>query len=216
MVFSLAAAVPIAIGAGACAQLSGLEDYSSGAPAEPDSSVSPVRLEPKDAAGDESHKVTLSEAGDDVNQGADSPPEDLGPRSSDDAGEAAETGDAGEPSDGAEPSDAARPSDASLVPDGYVCGAGTCGGCCNAEGDCVGGQSVATCGVGGAKCADCTSSGACSEGSCTTSLPDAGPRPKCKYGSCPNSNCAFFPIQGACCKLDQTCGCQWTVFAPCL
>jgi hypothetical protein len=107
-----------------------------------------------------------------------------------------------------------EPSDASLVPDGYVCGPGSCGGCCSTTGDCLGGYSVATCGVSGQGCKDCTSSGACSQGSCTTPAPDAAP-PMCEAASCSGSHCASTPIQSACCKSDHTCGCQWTVFAPC-
>ena len=203
---SLGAVVMTVIGA-ACAQFAGLQDYTPGDPTQPDSSVSPAKLRPStDEASNEPGEGMLGEAG---AQG-EGPTQDpsLGP------GEGA--ADAAQPSDPDEPSAAGKPSDASLVPDGYVCGAGTCGGCCNAAGDCVGGQSVATCGMGGPTCKDCTSAGACSQGSCTTPPADAGPPPICVLGSCSNSNCAFFPIQGACCKSDQTCGCQWTAFAPCM
>jgi hypothetical protein len=198
---SFAAVVLTATGT-ACAQLAGLSDYASSDPTLRDSSVSPVQLKlSTDEASDEPGKSTL---GDDSGQG-DGSTDDL------------QLGPGGGAADAAElPRDAGEPSDASSVPDGYLCGAGTCGGCCNMAGDCVGGQSVATCGVGGPKCKDCTSSGACSQGSCTTRSPEAGPSPMCVFGSCSNSNCAFFPIQGACCKSDQTCGCQWTAFAPCL
>jgi hypothetical protein len=200
-------AVVLTVIVGACAQFAGLQDYTSGDPTQPDSSVSPAKLEPSAyEASDERGEGALDDAG---GQGEGSTPgPDLEP--DDGAADAAETSVPGEPSD------AGKPTDASLVPDGYACGADTCGGCCNAAGDCVGGQSVATCGSGGPKCKDCTSAGACSQGECTTPLPDAGPPPICMFGSCSNSNCAFFPIQGACCKLDQTCGCQWTAFAPCL
>jgi hypothetical protein len=195
-------AVVLTVMGAACAQLAGLSDYTSGDPTGRDSSVAPVPPKPStDEASDEPGRGTL---GDEKGQG-EGPTEDLQLGTDD-----------GSAVDPEPPSDAGKPGDASLVPDGYLCGAATCGGCCNAAGDCVGGQSVATCGVGGPKCKDCTSSGACSHGSCTIPPPEAGPAPMCVFGSCSNSNCAFFPIQGACCKSDQTCGCQWTAFAPCL
>ena len=194
------AVVVAVVGSSACAQLAGLSDYTSGDPGQPDSFVTPVSPEATNA--DDSGEATRDDASDPGDSEA-APP---GP--GDDRTDATERQDAGAPRD------AGTPSDANLRPDTYVCGAGTCGGCCNAAGDCVGGQSVATCGVGGLACKDCTSSGACSNGSCATPLPDAGPPPMCVLSACPNSSC-FYPIQGACCKSDQTCGCQWTAFAPC-
>jgi hypothetical protein len=199
----LATVVLTVVGAGACAQIEGLPDYSAGELPEPDSSTPLARTETSDAAGE----VALGEASDDGQvEGDAGPMGDPRPVSGDCGGDG---DDAGKATEGG------KPSDASLVPDGYVCGPGTCGGCCNTTGDCVGGQSVTTCGLGG-RCKDCTSSGACSQGECTTPPLDAAPPPMCVLASCSNSNCAGFPIQGACCKSDQTCGCQWTVFAPCL
>jgi len=195
------AAVGVVLCIGACAQISGLGGYSSaGALPESDGSIATNGMEagPVDP-GDE--------------------PRDGGPGD----GGAGLTGD-GQPAPAevdagggdARDIDASGPSDASLVPDGYLCEPGTCGGCCSATGDCVGGQSVATCGIGGGTCNDCSRSGACVEGSCVTPPVDAGPPAACVATSCSTANCAGFPIQGACCKQDQTCGCQWTIFAPCL
>src|SRR5450755_375946 len=48
------------------------------------------------------------------------------------------------------------------------CGPTTCGGCCNANGFCAGGESTTTCGAGAEACQDCASKGqTCSEGKCT-------------------------------------------------
>src|SRR5262249_37552999 len=106
------------------------------------------------------------------------------------------------------------PSDADLVPDTYVCRTDTCNGCCTSDGYCAGGQSVNTCGVGGHACQDCTTAGACSSaGQCTAPQKDAGPK-TCNPSDC--HQCAIAPIQGACCKLDNTCGCQFSIFDPCM
>jgi hypothetical protein len=188
-----------------CARISGLGDYSTaGSPPTGnsatvmDASDVGAALDPGDQAGDEG-------SGDEVADPIGDEPPAL-----------AEEDDADATGAGAgDSSDADGPSDAGLVPDGYVCGPGTCGGCCSATGDCVGGESVSTCGSGGATCQDCEGSGACSQGACVASPLDAGPRPMCDVASCSTGNCAGFPIQGACCKSDQTCGCQWTIFAPC-
>jgi hypothetical protein len=198
---SLAAVTAIGCG-GACGQIAGLADYSTGESSLDSSLTATV---PAEASGDDASQG-VSDAG---------PPENDGGPMGDPGFDAGEGEDATEPDSG----DAGQPSDAgntNQIPDGYACGPDTCGGCCNATGDCVGGQSVATCGVAGQKCDNCTEAGACSQGSCATPPPDAGPPPMCVVASCSTKNCAGFPIQGACCKSDQTCGCQWTVFAPCL
>jgi hypothetical protein len=199
-------AVIVIVGGGACAQLTGLPEYSGGgSPPDSESPVPVVRIE-----------ASADQASDRV--GGEGPREhDVGAMQGSDSvlAEAEGADDASEGGDGP-PIDTGEPSDTSLIPDGYACGPTTCGGCCATTGDCVGGQSVATCGVAGQKCQDCTSSGACSQGSCATRPPEAGPPPMCVLASCSPSHCAGYPIQGACCKLDQTCGCQWTIFAPCL
>ena|SRR5882672_3408606 len=92
-----------------------------------------------------------------------------------------------------------------------VCGPSTCGGCCDANGACVGGQSTGTCGTGGAVCRDCASVGqSCNAGSCSAQASDAGPM-------CTAQNlgrCAAYPLcipayQFQCCKTsDGTCGCK--------
>ncbi len=198
---SLAAVTAIVCG-GACAQFAGLGDYSTGE-SSPDSGSST-----KNRTG-----ASTEDAGETA---ADDSPPEPDPGALGDPGSVPEEGEDADDPDGG---DAGQPIDAgdpSQIPDGYACGPGTCGGCCSATDDCVGGQSVATCGVGGQECKDCTAAGACSQGSCVTPPPDAGPPPMCVVASCSTRNCAGFPIQGACCKLDQTCGCQWTIFAPCL
>jgi hypothetical protein len=97
------------------------------------------------------------------------------------------------------------PDDAGLSPDVNIqCDTTTCAGCCS-KGECVGGQSVATCGVVGAACKDCTSmGGACSNGACATKVPDAGSSKTCTVSKC--GGCILF-YQTSCCKSDQTCGC---------
>lgn len=92
-----------------------------------------------------------------------------------------------------------------------ACGPMTCSHCCSA-GACVGGQSVTTCGTGGADCKDCTGmGGACgSNGSCTTPVKDAAPPPACSANKC--GGCVAF-YQRGCCKSDESCGCQW-IYVP--
>ena len=205
---SLPAVLAIVSG-GACAQLTGLPDFSAGVGVpspDSDSSVPVVRIE----AGADGTRDRV---------GGEGPREyDVGAmeEASSVLGEA-ESADGGGDGDAGPPIDAGEPGDASQIPDGYACAPSTCGGCCASTGDCVGGQSVATCGVGGQKCQDCTSSGACSQGSCATRAPEAGPPPMCVPATClAASHCAGYPFQGGCCKPDQTCGCQWSAFAPCL
>ncbi len=192
---SLAALLAV-VGEVACAQVAGLPDYSVGASTTGPESSTPV------VQDDTSVDATT----DNVDNEAPSEPdaEEIGSVDDAEASASDASGDAG-PSDGS-----------NAAPDGYACGPDTCGGCCSSTGDCVGGQSVGTCGVGGQACKDCTTSGACVEGACATPPPDAGRPPMCVMASCSPSLCAGFPIQGPCCKSDQTCGCQWSVFAPCL
>jgi hypothetical protein len=84
------------------------------------------------------------------------------------------------------------------------CGPVTCGGgCCDTNGDCLLGQSTPACGTGGNACVDCESRGeVCTMGSCEPDF-DGGP---CVAASCPS--CTPTPYEAACCKADQTCGCQ--------
>ncbi len=123
-------------------------------------------------------------------------------------------------SEASEESDAAdtgSPDDAGGLPDVApdapppACGPMTCSHCCSA-GECVGGQSVTTCGTGGADCKDCTNmGGACgSNGSCTTPVNDAAPPPTCSANKC--GGCIAF-YQRGCCKSDETCGCQ-LIYVP--
>jgi hypothetical protein len=185
------------VGEVGCAQLAGLPGYSVGeSTTDPESSAPVIPID-----------ATVDATSDDVGDEAPSEPDAEG------------TGEEVEDAEGSatDASSDAGPADGSNgAPDGYACGRDTCGGCCSTTGNCVGGQSVGTCGVGGQACKDCTTSGACTQGTCKTPPHDAGPPPMCVVASCSTSLCAGFPIQGPCCKSDQTCGCQWTVFAPCL
>lgn len=96
-------------------------------------------------------------------------------------------------------------SGSALAPDvNTACGPTTCAGCCS-NGECVGGASVATCGVGGGACKDCTNmGGACTGGACMMKVADAGPPKTCTASQC--GGCIPF-YQTSCCKSDQTCGC---------
>jgi hypothetical protein len=202
---------------GACAEVAGLPGYSSGEDAVPDSSVPTKRPMSGSNATDGNNAYSSPEtgtyAGDDTYDALPGDP-NPDPGSGGDSGEGSESG-VSDARSGPQDAMPAKPNDASMTPDVYVCGPGTCGGCCE-NGACVGGQSVDSCGSGGAKCNDCTSSGACSAaGACTTAVPDAGPPPPCNASAC-SSRCALAPIQGGCCKLDNTCGCQFTIFDPCM
>lgn len=85
------------------------------------------------------------------------------------------------------------------------CGPMTCSSCCSG-GACVSGQSVAACGTGGQDCRDCTNmGGACgSNGSCVTRAADSGPPHTCDPAKC--KGCGPYTL--ACCKSDDTCGCE--------
>jgi hypothetical protein len=184
-----AGVVVLAMGTGACALIAGLGDYE-GAAGGSDSSPSRSL---KDAgaplnATDDSGDPPLNE---EAAASEDTPDSDVGSDSPFIVG--------------------ADPGDAMLSPDvDTVCSTTTCPGCCS-NGQCVGGQSVATCGVGGGSCKDCTSmGGACTSGACTTKVPDAGPAKTCTTSKC--SPC--IPVyQSSCCKSDETCGCK-TNFPP--
>jgi hypothetical protein len=124
---------------------------------------------------------------------------------------------ASEGTDAALPVDTGSPDDANSVPDVApdapppACGPMTCSHCCSG-GECVGGQSVTTCGTGGEACKDCTSmGGACgTNGSCTTPVKDAAPPPTCTASHCGGCVNGF---QRGCCKSDETCGCVW-IYIP--
>jgi hypothetical protein len=103
---------------------------------------------------------------------------------------------------------------------GPLCGSKTCGGCCNENGFCAGGESTATCGTGGAPCQDCSTTGqSCSEGTCSATPPpvDSSSPPVCNVTQC-NDMIRCIPVyQGGCCKTDGTCGCQVTIpLGPCM
>jgi hypothetical protein len=176
-----AGVVVLSIGTGACAVIAGLDGYEGHMGDNPDSSVASVL---KDGAA--------------VNTGDGDPP-----LNTDDG----TGGDANDPVQSDAPWIITGDSDAALSPDvNTTCDTTTCAGCCT-NGACVGGQSVATCGVGGATCKDCTSmGGACTSGACSTKVPDAAAKPVCTASKCP----LCIPVyQSSCCKTtDETCGCK--------
>lgn len=93
-----------------------------------------------------------------------------------------------------------------------VCSPQTCNGCCDSNGNCAGGGSMATCGTGGATCVACGSGQVCENAVCTKApAADSGPPPACVKSSCK----ACGAVQSTCCKSDNTCGCAYP-FAPCL
>jgi hypothetical protein len=178
-----AGVVVLAMGTGACALIAGLNDYEGHTGA--DGAAPPV------------------------------PGNDSGPVVSDDSSSPPLNGDDEPSSDGdtseADPSDGyfvlTGDNDAALSADvNTKCDTTTCAGCCE-NGMCVGGQSVATCGMGGGACKDCTNSGgACTSGACATKAADAGAPKTCTASKCP----LCIPVyQSSCCKTsDQTCGCK--------
>jgi hypothetical protein len=180
-----AGVVVLAMGTGACALIAGLGDYEGAAGGGSDSSQSRIVKDsgvPVSTTDDSNDPPLIGEAA---------------------ASEDTPDGDVGGDSPFIVGSD---PGDAMLMPDvDTVCSTMTCPGCCD-NGQCVGGQSVATCGVGGGSCKDCTSmGGACTNGSCTTVVADAGPAKTCTISKC----MACIPVyQSACCKSDETCGCK--------
>lgn len=177
-----AGVVVVSMGTGGCALIAGLNDYQ-GHSGDGDSSVTSVV---KDGAA----------------------------LSTDDGGGPPLNGDDSTGGDANDPMQSDAPwiitddsTDAALSPDvNTTCDTTTCAGCCS-NGACVGGQSVATCGVGGGECKDCTSmGGACSSGACTTKVVDAAAKPVCTASKCP----LCIPVyQSSCCKTtDETCGCK--------
>lgn len=192
-----APAIALVIGAcavwtGACASLEGLSQYST---VSGDGSV--ITEDVGTPSGDD------APAADDLAQVPDAPGAD----------------DVLDPTDGSGPTDVETPpvdarSDAAPPP----CNATSCNGCCT-NGVCSGGNSVTTCGRHGAQCTDCTSKGgACNSGVCGTKPADSGTS---TVGQCTSSNvtgcgaCSGTAIYNTCCKTDHTCGCQFTIFAPC-
>lgn len=124
--------------------------------------------------------------------------------------------------DGNDVPDTGTPSDDTADPDGDpvndaagladvnpdsapACSTITCGGCCM-NGECVGGQSVSTCGKGGGLCKDCSGmGGGCSTAGACIPYVDSGPPPTCDKSKCP----PCIPVyQSTCCiQPAQTCGC---------
>jgi hypothetical protein len=63
-----------------------------------------------------------------------------------------------------------------------ACGASSCGGCCDEQGQCVGGEAVAACGAGGVACNACNANELCQAGACSvdpsfSNGADAGAQP---------------------------------------
>jgi|SRR5882672_898903 len=119
----------------------------------------------------------------------------------DGSGQEPDATDAGD--DGSDGAPDARPACVSTGPN-------ACVGCCDANGNCVGGLSNTTCGAGGASCVDCASVGQwCSGGSCSAVAPDAGSGCSLNPSSCNSKICLLLYMP--CCKSDGTCGCQVSV-----
>jgi hypothetical protein len=186
---SLVLVVPFGLATAACGALSGISAFDSvTGPADGGARLVDAGGNPPPGAGED------TSTGDDVQ--SDAEPVEAGDDAivpvGDDAGDHA-------PDDAADLPDV----EADAAP---ACGAMTCGGCC-LDGTCHGGASVDTCGRGGVTCHDCTSEGACSAaGACATPVVDAGATKTCNPSQCPLSCIPVY--QGACCKSDQTCGCQ--------
>jgi hypothetical protein len=175
-----AGVVVVAMSTGACALISGLNDYEGHSGDADGSTTSPLTADDRGAPTDDGGGTPLND------------PADTGTADVDNG-------------DGYFVIDI--PADAGLSPDvNTTCDTMTCSGCCQ-DGMCVGGQSVATCGKGGVVCKDCTRmGGACSSaGACTTKVADAAPPPACSVSKCP----PCIPVyQSSCCKTDETCGCH--------
>jgi hypothetical protein len=96
------------------------------------------------------------------------------------------------------------------------CGPTSCSGCCDPSGICHGGASVDTCGKAGAACADCTNNGgSCNSGTCGAAPKDASTSYQCTSTNVTACTSCSAVLYTSCCKSDHTCGCQWTGFAPC-
>jgi hypothetical protein len=179
-----AGVVFVAVGTGGCALIAGLNDYAGHTGESPDSAVTSLLKNDAAVTPDDGGGRSLNEE----------------PATTDDGTDAAAASDAPWIITG-------DPGDAALSPDvNTTCDTTTCAGCCS-NGACVGGQSVATCGVGGGACKDCTTmGGACTSGACSTKVPDAAAKPVCNPSKCP----PCIPVyQSDCCKMtDQTCGCH--------
>jgi hypothetical protein len=213
-----------AIGAGGCASVAGLDQYAGGSSS--DASVpmpAPTSLS-FDASATDRAEPPVGRGGDDGSRDALAPADDAqdGPAS---AGDAGATDAGGGDAQGTSGTDARSDAPVEQIPDASPppdasdarpqCSRSTCGGCCTAAGDCVGGQSATTCGTGGALCADCTMSGqSCNAGVCSSVAHDAG---ACTMLSCTTLSNLCIPVwQQPCCKMDGTCGCYITIpIGPC-
>jgi hypothetical protein len=197
---------------GACAALSGLDKYSPGVDASiaidaggsshPPDSSGPVR-------GDTSSQdVVVSVEGDstvyndsgDGSLGTGDASVDEGSDGWTDAGNQGDSSDASD-AGGSEGGDGGPDADGALP----ACGSNNCGGCCEANGTCVGGMSNATCGTGGMTCVNCGSQ-SCNNGACSTIASDAG---RCTQTSCSVFTQLCIPFyESPCCKPDGTCSCK--------
>jgi hypothetical protein len=111
--------------------------------------------------------------------------------------------------------DAREAGPAGMGPDASppTCSSKVCGGCCiPSMGYCAGGLSAQTCGVGGERCQDCESMGlACVNGVCASPPEDAGAVAPCAVLACANLHRCIPAWQMACCRQDNSCGCQITI-----
>jgi hypothetical protein len=176
----------------ACSVLLNWDDYTGGT------------LDTGGAPADGGNDLGIDEGSDAANVGADRGGNDADVSA--DPIEASGQEDAGARSD----ADAGKPPCASQ-----------CGGCCDSNGNCLGGRSTSTCGKGGARCTDCAVGGqVCNAGLCSAPpAPDSGVSPMtCNRAVCFTQTLCIPVYQATCCKADQTCGCQVVippVPAPC-
>jgi len=202
--FALSAAF-LALGVTACGAITGLGAYSEGPAGDASVNVGPQSGssggQRDDGASSDGTEMT---GNDDASDAV----------ASDEAGDDAPTSDDGGESDatGATP-DSSAPQEAGAggqdaAPEAApVCSTSNCGGCCS-DGQCVGGMSTATCGKGGVACHSCSgSTPVCSTSTSTcVAEPMEASAPTCNVSSCPLDCIPVY--QRACCKSDNTCGCQ--------
>lgn len=126
-----------------------------------------------------------------------------------DAEDARDSGDAAQATDAQEagPVDTGSPESGKAAPKCSLLNG--CLGCCNWAGQCAGGYSAQTCGVNGETCQNCSSTGlVCANETCAPPSQDAGPAPMCVIASCVALHHCIPVWQSACCRDDQTCGCE--------
>jgi hypothetical protein len=200
---------------GACAAVTGLDQYTPGACVEGcDASVEHWSLSADDAgvpdSADDAASAPDGLDGIDSADPADVETEGAGGESATDGQPG--RGDAGKLDAGAGSHDAgSSPDGADAGPP--ACGPETCNsGCCDGKGNCAL-TSASTCGTGGVACKDCQQGGQiCSSGSCAMPVVDSGAA--CSPSTCLNLCAPYFH---QCCNASQVCGCSLNYpVGPCL